>query len=119
MQGNKLLLPLFVPGTLTANMHFEFIAPFDMTLEKISVNADDTTTFILDVGTTANTDLYVDAVTVTGEATTSVELGLADFVGTEHKHIVKGTMVVFTIDYDGGSGGDSAGISILATFGEG
>ena len=119
MQGNHVTVPIFVPGTLSANMHYEFIAPFDMQLEAISVNADDTTTFILDVGTTADTDAYLDAVTVTGEATTSVELGKADFVNTEFPHIVKGTMVVFTIDYDGGSGGDSAGVSILATFGEG
>jgi len=119
MQGHHFPVVVFVPGTLGANHHFEFIAPFDMTLEKVSANCDASTSFILDIGTTADTDAYLDAVTVTGDGTTSTEYDRDDFVGGEHIHVVKGTHVVATIDYDGGGGADSAGVSILMTFLEG
>lgn len=119
MQGMHLLVPIFIPGTLTANVHFEFIVPFNMTLLKVSANCDASTSFILDIGTTADTDAYLDAVTVTGDATDSTEYGLADFVDAAYPHIVDGTMVVVTVDYDGGAGADSAGVSLLLTFGEG
>ena len=119
MQGNHLSVPIFVPGTLTADVHYEFIAPFDMQLERVSANCDNALTFILDIGTTADTDAYLDAKTVTGATVASTEYGLADFVDAAYPHIAKGTHVVATIDYDGGSGNDSAGVSLLLTFGEG
>lgn len=119
MQGMHLLVPIFIPGTLTANVHFEFIVPFNMTLQKVSANCDAATSFILDIGTTADIDAYLDAKTVTGDATSSTEYGLADFVGAAYPHIVDGIMLVATIDYDGGAGNDAAGVSLLLTFGEG
>lgn len=119
MQGNHLFLPIFVPGTLTANMHFEFKAPFDLTLHKVSANCDAATSFILDIGTTADTDAYLDAKTVTGDATDSTEYDVDDFVNSERPHIRAGDMVAVNIDYDGGAGTDAAGVSILLVFGEG
>lgn len=119
MQGNHLLLPIIVPGTLTADVSFEFIAPFDMQLVKVSANCDADLTFILDIGTTSDTDAYLDAKTVTGHATTSTEYDRDDFVDTQYPHITDGTHVVATIDYDGGAGDDSANISLLLVFTEG
>ena len=119
MQGLHFPVTIFVPGTLSANMHFEFKAPFDMTLLKVSANCDANTSFILDIGTTANDDAYLDAVTVTGNATSSTEYDEDDFVNDQHPHIPAGTYVAATIDYDGGAGNDAAGVSLLLTFGEG
>lgn len=119
MQGHHFPVSIFIPGTLTADVHYEFIAPFDMQLVRISGNCDAATSFILDVGTTADTDAYLDAQTVTGNATTSTEFDKDDFVGGEPIHIAKGTYVVATVDYDGGAGTDAAGVSILLVFTEG
>lgn len=121
MQGNHLFLPIIVPGTLTADVSFEFIAPFDMQLVKVSANCDADLTFILDIGenTTPDTDAYLDAKTVTGHATVNTEYDRDDFVDTQYPHIADGTHVVVTIDYDGGSGSDSANISLLLVFMEG
>lgn len=119
MQGDHLLVPIFVPGTLAADFHYEFAAPFDMTLVEVSGNCNASTSVILDVGTTADTDAYLDGVTVTGHATNATIFDRDDFVNTQYPHITKGTYVVVTVDYDGGAGGDGAGVSLLLTFAEG
>ena len=121
MQGNHLFLPIAIPGTLTADVHFEFIAPFDLQQVKVSTNCDATTSFILDVGenTTPDTDAYLDGVTVTGHATVNTEYNRTDFVGDQFPHITDGTHIVVTVDYDGGAGTDAANVSILLVFTEG
>lgn len=119
MQGDHICIPIFVPGTLTANFHYEFAAPFDMTLIEVSGNCDASTSVILDIGTTADTDAYLDGVTVTGHATDSTKFDLDDFVNAAYPHISKGTFVAVNVDYDGGAGGDGAGLSLLLTFAEG
>lgn len=121
MQGNHLILPVLVPGTLTTNVHFEFKAPFDMQLTSVSANCDASTSFILDIGEndTPDTDAYLDGPTVTGHATVNSTFTRLDFVNDQFPHILKGTNVVLTIDYDGGAGNDAANVSILAVFTEG
>jgi hypothetical protein len=104
---------------LTADVHFGFIAPCDLQLVKVSANCDVNTSFILDIGTEGDVDAYLDAKTITGATATNTEKGKADFVGTEYPHIVDGTEVRVSIDYDGGAGTDAAGVSILLTFTEG
>lgn len=118
MQGSLVLVPIFVPGTLTANMHFEFASPSDLQLIEVSANCDANTSFILDIGEndTPDTDAYLDAATVTGHATANTKFTRTDFVGDQYPSIDKGDDVVVTIDYDGGDGNDAAGVSILLTF---
>lgn len=121
MQGDHVCIPIMVPGTLTANVAFEFAAPFDMTLVEVSANCDASTSFILDVGEndTPDTDAYLDGVTVTGHATDNSKFDLDDFVNSAYPHIRKGVDVIVSIDYDGGAGNDAAGVSLLLTFAEG
>jgi hypothetical protein len=119
MQGNHFAIPITVPGTLTANVTFEFKAPINCQLEKVSANCDNALTFILDIGNTSDDDAYLDGVTVTGNTTTSTEYDRDDFVNDQYPHIAAGTMVLVSIDYDGGAGSDSANVSLLLWFSEG
>lgn len=121
MQGNHLLLPIIVPGTLTADITFEFTAPFNMSLKEVSAICDASTSFILDIGEndTPDTDAYLDGKTVTGHATEATKYDQDDFVNEQFPHITKGTSVIITVDYDGGDGTDAANVSILLTFTEG
>jgi hypothetical protein len=119
MQGNLFALPIHVPGTLTADITFRFQAPFDMQLIKVTAGCDDTTSFILDIGTASDTDAHLDAVTVTGAAATTTEYGRTDFVGDQYPNIDDGDEIVATIDYDGGAGGDSANVTVVLWFYEG
>ena len=110
-----------IPGTLTANVDFSFVAPFDMQLVKVSAICDASTSFILDIGEndTPDLDAYLDGVTVTGDATDGTEYTESDFVNDQHPHIAAGTDVIVSVDYDGGAGTAAANVSILLTFSEG
>ena len=120
MLGNHLLLPInFLDAALAANHTYRLRLPFGVTLEGVSAAAADTTSFILDIGTAADSDAYLDGVTVTGAASTTTMFGRADFVGGEYPHIPAGTEVVVSIDYDGGAGGDAADVSLTVLFTEG
>lgn len=119
MQGKHLFLTFNAPGQLSANTFFHFKAPFDMILEKVSAICDASDSFILDIGTTADTDAYLDGVTVTGSATAATEYDEDDFVNGDHPRIAAGTDVAINVDYDGGAGGDAANVCIVLTLAEG
>lgn len=119
MQGTHFAIPFFIRGTLAANHQFRFKAPIDLTLEKVNASTDNALTFILDVGYAADTDAYLDGVTVTGATSTTTEYDEDDFVNAQHPHIAKGTEVTVDIDYDGGAGNDSANVLIMLWFSEG
>lgn len=119
MLGRHIPFPLMIPGTLTANVTFRFQAPIGMQLVGVNAAAADTTSFILDIGTAADTDAYLDGVTVTGAASTTTEFDREDFVGGEYPHIEAGTEVVVSVDYDGGAGGDAAAVNMVLWFTEG
>ena len=120
MLGNHLLLPInFLDAALAANHTYRLRLPFGVTLEGVSAAAADTTSFILDIGTAADSDAYLDGVTVTGAASTTTMFGRADFVGGEYPHIPAGTEWLVSIDYDGGAGGDAADVSITLILTEG
>jgi hypothetical protein len=119
MQGTHFLIPIYIGGTLSANHQFQFQAPFDMQLVKVSAVCDNATSFILDIGIATNTDLYLDAKTVTGAADTCTEYDEDDFVDAVNPHIAAGAVFTVDVDYDGGAGNDAAGVSIVLTFTEG
>lgn len=120
MLGNHLLLPInFLDAALAANHTYRLRLPFGVTLEGVSAAAADTTSFILDIGTAADSDAYLDGVTVTGAAATTTLFGRSDFVNGEYPHIPAGTEVVVSIDYDGGAGGDAADVSLTLILAEG
>lgn len=120
MLGNHLLLPInFLDAALAANHTYRLRLPFGVTLEGVSAAAADTTSLILDIGTAADSDAYLDGVTVTGAASTTTMFGRSDFVNGEYPHIPAGTEVVVSIDYDGGAGGDAADVSLTLILAEG
>ena len=120
MLGNHLLLPIsFLDAALAANQTFRIRLPFGVTLEGVNAAAADTTSFILDIGTAADTDAYLDGVTVTGAAATTTLYGRSDFVSGEYPHIPANTEWLVSVDYDGGAGGDAADVSITLILTEG
>lgn len=106
MQGSYLHMGFRVFGALAADEYFEFIAPFDMQLVQVSGNAANTTSCIIDIGTAADTDAYLDGVTLTGATGVPTEWTRTDFVNDQYPAIADGTVVQITVDYDGGAGGD-------------
>ena len=114
-----LAFPIFIPGTLTANVAFRFSAPIGLQLVGVSAACANATSFILDVGTVADEDAYLDGKTVTGAAATTTDFARFDFVGGEYPHILANTEVVVTVDYDGGDGNDAAAVSMVLWFTEG
>ncbi len=120
MLGNHLLLPInFLDAALAANHTYRLRLPFGVTLVGVSAAAADTTSFILDIGTAADSDAYLDGVTVTGAAATTTLFGRSDFVNGEYPHIPTGTEILVSIDYDGGAGGDAADVSVTLILSEG
>ena len=119
MQGTKLTFPVIIPGTLTADINANFQAPFDLQLVAVSAKFDNTPSVILDIGTTSDTDAYLDGVTVTGAAAACTLYTRADFVDDQFPHISAGDEVQVTVDYDGGAGGDGANLTVTLFFTEG
>ena len=108
MQGSMIHFGFFLVGSLDVpgDQFREFKAPFDLQLVKVSGNAVNATTCIIDIGTAADTDAYLDGVTLTGATGVPTDFELADFVDDQYPAIPKDTVVQITIDYDGGAGGD-------------
>lgn len=119
MQGNLFVMQLFIEGTLTADVTRRFSLPVGATLIGANAGCDNATSFILDVGTAADADAYIDGETITGAAATTTDLAASDLVDGAPMHIDAGTEVVITIDYDGGAGTDGAGIHVDLFFREG
>ncbi len=120
MLGNHLLLPInFLDAALAANHTYRVRLPLGVTLVGVNAACADTTSFILDIGTAADTDAYLDGVTVSGAAATTTLYGRNDFVGGEYPHIPAGTEWLISVDYDGGAGGDAADVSITLILAEG
>ena len=106
MQGSYLHMGIQYLGALTGDQFREFKAPFDMQLVQVSGNAANTTSCIIDIGTAADTDAYLDAVTLTGATGVPTEWTRTDFVNDQYPAIADGTVVQINIDYDGGAGGN-------------
>jgi len=120
MLGSHLLLPInFLDAALAANHTYRLRLPFGVTLEGVSAAAADSTSFILDIGTAADTDAYLDGVTVSGAAATTTLYGRSNFVNGEYPHIPANTEWLVSIDYDGGAGGDAADVSVTLILAEG
>jgi hypothetical protein len=118
MQGSKLLYPMIVPGTLSANVVTRFTAPIDMTLEMVSASASNDSDATLMVGNASDDDAYLEAATI-GDSGVPVEKTKANFVGSQPVHITDGTTIVVTVDFDGSSGTAAQNLQVLLVFSEG
>ena len=108
-------LPIHVPGTLAANVDVRWIAPFDCQLIHVSAVGSNANSGILDIGPSTDTDGYLDGVSI-GDSQTPSEFDWNDFVGSQFPHIVKGTIIVVTLDYDGAGGTATANFTAVLTF---
>jgi hypothetical protein len=119
MLSTHIPFPIMVPGVLAADAKFRFQAPIGMQLVGVGAACDNGTSFILDIGTTADPDAYLDEKTVTGAAATTTLFGRGDFPGGEFPHWAAGAEVLVSIDFDGGAGGNAANVSIVLWLTEG
>jgi len=107
-----------VPGTLAANVSIVFTAPMDCQLVHVSAVGSNANNGLLTLGTTASTAAYLASSSI-GDSDVPAEFAKADFVGAEFPHIVDGTVVKATLDYDGAGGTATADFTLVLTFTEG
>ncbi len=104
-----------IPGTLSADINIRFAVPCDCQLLHVSASQSDANTAVLDIGPSDDPDGYLDNKNV-GVSDTPAEFDRDDFVGEQHPHIAKGTVVVVTItDHDS----HSDDVTVVLTFAEG
>ena len=115
MQGNTFTLPIVVPGTLTADVVAHFKHMRELQLVGISAKSDDTTSFILKIGTAADDDAFYTG-TITGGAAPVVIAGTAFIDAGSPLPWSKEYLV--TIDFDGGAGGNSANVTVVLFLSE-
>jgi predicted histidine transporter YuiF (NhaC family) len=112
-----------VPGTLTANIVISFTVPFDCQLVHVSACASNDSDATLIVGTSADTNGYIEAAVIGDSGVPAEFEGIADFDGAladgQYPHIVDGTVVVATLDYDGAAGTAADDFTLVLTFTEG
>ena len=115
MQGNTFTLPIIVPGTLTADVVAHFKHMRELQLVGISAKSDDTTSFILKVGTAADDDKFYTGTVAGGAA--PVLLDGDDFVAAGSP-LPWSKEYLATIDFDGGDGGNSANVCVVLYLSE-
>ncbi len=118
MIGTKFTLSFHIPGTLAANVSMYFTAQADCQLIHVSANGSNANDGLLDIGPTADTDGYLDGVSI-GDSNTPAEFTKANFVNTEFPHILKGTVVAISLDFDGAGGSATHDFTLVLTFTEG
>lgn len=119
MDGMRVFFPIHVAGTLAANLGVNFTAPCDLTLVEVQSVGSNANDGLLKVGTSADDDLYLLSHSIGDSGTPVRKETMAEFVGEQFPHITKGTIVVFTLDFDGAGGTATANFSALAVFLEG
>ncbi len=118
MQGDHFTVTFAVPGTLAANEDFRFKFPFDVQLEAVSAVGSNANNGILDIGPSTDTDGYLDAKDV-GDSQVPTVFDKDDFVNTEYPHIVAGTIICISLDYDGAGGTAVHDFTLVMVFSEG
>jgi len=118
MQGTIFTQSFHIPGTLTANLNLRWTVPFDCQLLHVSASNSAATNGTFIIGTSADDDAYLTTADI-GDSGVPNEFDLDDFVNDVYPHIVAGTVVVITVDYDGASGTAAANFTLVLTFSEG
>jgi hypothetical protein len=118
MIGTKFALAFHIPGTLAANVSMYFTAQADCQLIHVSANGSNANNGILDIGPSTDTDGYLDGVDI-GDSNTPAEFTQLDFVNDQFPHIVKGTIVAISLDFDGAGGTATHDFTLVLTFTEG
>ena len=119
MDGNRVFFPVHVPGTLAANLGINFTAPCDLTLVEVQAVGSNANNGQLKAGNSGDDDAYLALFDIGDSGTPVQKKLLGDFVGSQHPHISKGTVLVFTLDFDGDGGTATQNFTMLAVFTEG
>lgn len=124
MDGMRFPVFFHVPGTLAANVTFNFKAPCDLKLNSVSAvgtNAHDATII---VGTSADSDGYMTAKDV-GDSSVPNQYTRSSFTGAlmaesgQPAIIAKDTVVVCVVDFDGAAGTSVQNLTVFLDFTEG
>jgi hypothetical protein len=118
MQGTHFPITIHVPGTLAANVSAAFQFPFDVQLVQVSAGASNANNGIIDIGPSTDTDGYLDAKDI-GDSAPAVFDKPSDFVSSVFPHIVAGTIITVSLDYDGAGGTAAANFTAVLIFTEG
>jgi hypothetical protein len=118
MQGNHFTITYHTAGSLAANHVVKFKLPFDCQLEYVSAVGSNANNGIIDIGPSTDTDGYLDGKDI-GDSGVPAEFGQDDFVGGEFPHIVAGTIIVASLDYDGAGGTATQDYTLVMVFSEG
>ncbi len=116
MQGTYLTHSFYHAGGDDADKATRVLFPFPVQLVNVAAVTDANTSFILDVGTEADPDAYLDGVTVAAGTTIYDK---DDYVGGNPVHIDANTIIVVSIDHDGGDGTDGTNMIVNLLFTEG
>jgi hypothetical protein len=119
MLGDFFTVCCHIPGTLAANAVIYFQLPFDASLAFVSAVGSNANNGILDVGPSTDTDGYVADMDIGDSGTPAVLDEAGDFEGDVFPHIVKDTVIVATLDYDGASGTAADDFTLVLGFTKG
>lgn len=125
MQGNHLLLPFHVHGTLAADAVFRWRAPFPCSLRQIAIHASNDSDATVIVGTSGDTDGFLTAQDAGDSGVPSV-YDLDDFdgdlvtkPGSSFPRLAAGDVLVITVDHDGAAGTAAANLGVNVLLAEG
>src|SRR5512135_1772811 len=104
MQGTRVLFTHHTPGALAANQSIIFKLPFDAQLIGVSAAGSNANNCIIDVGKTAALEAYLKDMDAGDSSVAAVKEDPGDFEGDVFPHIVAGTNIIITVDYDGAGG---------------
>jgi hypothetical protein len=119
MQGTHFAVSYHTAGALAANHSFTFTMPFDGQLVFVSAVGSNANSGILDVGYTGALEAYVLNKDIGDSGTPGTVDAPGEFVGSNYPHIVAGTVVVATLDYDGAGGTATQDFTLVMVFTEG
>lgn len=121
----KFVLPIHVPGTLSADLAIRYKAPSDCQLVHVSAVGSNANNGLLTIGDSDDADEYLTSSSI-GDSNTPAVFDGDDFVdpsGNTHSRyyprIVAGTIVVIALDYDGAGATATDDFTLVLTFVEG
>ncbi len=115
-----------MPGELSANLSIKWTAPSDCTLVHVSAVQSDADAAGLNIGTSADTDGFIEKYSIGVSGTPVEKQALSDFAGalanSQYPRISDGDIIVLELDYDynaGAGSGAASDVTIVLTFLEG
>ena len=123
MDGLRFPVAVHLNGTLAANATGAFALPIGMTLESVGVCGSNENDARLTVGTSADADGILKS-GAAGESSIPKVFGKSAFDGAlcdaaNPPHFAAGTILTWTLDFDGAGGAAAADVDILFLFLEG